>query len=93
MSDQAAQQSLGRQVYGLRDRLARHARPLNYRDHLVPILERLGSLLADEQSDRQELKRTAHAIFTAVSSDWSLGRTSIGQELLMISNRVQKLER
>ncbi len=92
MSYQLAKLALSRQVRALKDRVAADPKPpVTYRDHLVGILGTVESVLADENSNQQDLKRSGYWIFRTVCSDWSLGRTAIGQELLAISARVQKL--
>ncbi len=92
MSYQLAKLALSRQVGCVKERLAADPQPpVTYREHLVGILATVESVLADENSDRQSLKRSGYWIFKTVCSDWSLGRSAIGQELLVISSRVQKL--
>ncbi len=92
MSQKLAKMALSRQVHCLKDRLAADPQPpVTYREHLVVILDSVENVLADENSDRQALKRSGYWIFKTVIADWSLGGSAIGQELLAISSRVQRL--
>ncbi len=92
MSNETAKLALGRQVHALRHRLAADDRPaITYREQLLSMLASVESVLADEETDGQTLKRSGYRILRMVLADWSLGRSAVGQELLVLSGRVQKL--
>jgi hypothetical protein len=93
MTYQLAKLALGRQVHALKNRLeADPTPPVTYRSHLLCILADVEEVLADDRSDRQALKRSSYWLLNTVMSDWSLARSAFGQELLVISGRVQKLD-